>query len=543
MAELIGDSPAKQGEEQVTGGDVNTQPKDTNMTVEDESNSGLSDGEHDGNASHGADGESSLPNAQCKESDGHGITADDSPVPEVEDASKAADTADVDATTDLLEGLQLDRDPEKKKRKNKKKSKKAGAAKRKNVTGFEEFYADVPMTPAEAAQEKNEIYSPDRSFPERIEECIQRFRAGRRLDSERTSLFNKYLFMGGVDSSQRQFTGISKHRRDLEGADANDIRKMTAIDSVGGAGVRFYDPSRSDDWEVDFTGIVKGFLSRTILEIYMYDEEAIRKAADLVKNFLNYVMRHDVCPEYIDDLMMAKSICEIAPVEMRSMHELLKELPGTFNTACRSLFCDGLVNDLEKAENLSTFFTFRLTVVLWANANQNTKEQILQIKEPEDIHVIETKEEVYEVVDVTRPRRQDIKMVEEQLEVVGKGNKVQPAGILMLKPSIIESGYDNAPRLDETDLSGAKTEKYVLEAHTIRKIEKGMKFKLVVCELNIGIRFIKEIVDARVSFDTFLPQSLMENWKEPVENERPPPSVYKPDVEHNALDAEEAGDD
>ncbi|KAH9993659.1 Argonaute siRNA chaperone complex subunit Arb1-domain-containing protein [Xylariaceae sp. FL0662B] len=512
--------------------------------ISDEPDSSQSGGKHDGKAGIGTNEEASLPSDQCKGSDGRGSKANGSPASKVEDASEAEDFADIGATVDRLEESHLGEDPEKKKKKKKKRNKRTGAAARKNVTGFEEFYADAPMTPADAAQEKNELYAPSREFNDRIEDCIQRFRASRRLDTERTNMFNKYLFMGGIDSSRRQFTGFANDTDALAEADADEIRRMTAIDYVGGAGLRFYDPLYSDHWEVDFTSIVKGFLSRTITQTYMYEEEAIQKAADLVKNFLNYVMRHDVCPEYIDDLMAAKNICDIAPVEMRALREIMQALPGTFNTACRTLFCDGLVNDLDKEENLSMLFTFRLTVLLWGHPDQKAHlGQVLKTTDPADIRVIDTKEEVYEVLDVTWPRRKDVKMVQEQLEVAGEGNKVQPAGILTVKPSVIEFGYDNSSSLDEDDFSSAKPEMYVLESDIITKFEKGMKIKLVVCELNVGIRFIKEALDLRVSFDTFLPQSLMMNWKDPVKNDRPPPSVSDPNAEQASMDAEAAIDD
>lgn len=80
------------------------------------------------------------------------------------------------------------------------------------------------------------------------------------MDVERTMMFNKYLWLGGIDSSQRQFTGFAEDREALAKADAVEIRQMTATDFVGGSGSRFYDLRGSENWFVDFTGIVKGFL-------------------------------------------------------------------------------------------------------------------------------------------------------------------------------------------------------------------------------------------------------------------------------------------
>ncbi|KAI0161047.1 Argonaute complex, subunit Arb1 [Hypoxylon sp. FL1284] len=439
------------------------------------------------------------------------------------------------------EATQVQVEPQVKK-KNKKNKKKGGAA-RKKVTGFEEYYAEPPMTPADAAEEKTQIYNPTRPFADRIEECVQRYRARRRMDSERTLLFNKYMWLGGIDTGPRQFTGFAGDRAALEGADADEIRQMTATDFVGGSGKRFYDPMdpEREHWIVDFEGIVKGFLSRTIPGLYMYDEPAIRKAAELVKNFLNYVLFHDVCPEYTTDVMAARNICDTAPVKLRTVHELHSELPGNFSRSASQLFYDREVDRIDENENVNfdKLLMFRLTVIFSALVSDEVKKQFVKEEDPTNISVVDTKEETYEVVDVTRPHHKHVEAVEEQLKKNGYGGKAKPAGILKLKKSIIDFGYDNIPRPDEVDMSNAKVEEYLLEDELLSKLEKGMKIRAVVCKLSIGLRFIKEIKDVRVSFDLFLPQMLMEYWKDPVPNTRPAPSATNPNAEEDAAGADD----
>ncbi|OTB12697.1 hypothetical protein K445DRAFT_320837 [Daldinia sp. EC12] len=443
-----------------------------------------------------------------------------------------ADSANVEeADTAIDGGVQLGTEPEVKKKK--KKSKKKGAAGRKNVTGFEEFYADTPTTPAQAAKEKKEIYSASRSFAERIEECIQRYRASRRMNSERAMLFNKYLWLGGIDTSPRQFTGFAEDREALEGKDPDEIRQMTATDFVGGSGPRFYNPLEPEHWFVDFEGIVKCFLSRVVPTIYMYDEAAILQASNLVKNFLNYVLMHDVCPEYTFDIMAARRICDAAPFELRMVHELIISLPGAFNTIAHSLFSDRQVDKLDVPDHYDKLIAFRVTVFSSA-LDQKFKRQLID-SDPTAIHVVDTKEETYEVVDIIMPRQQDIQMVTEKLEETGHSGKGKPAGILVLKPSIIDFGFNNLPRPDQVDFSSAELEDYLLEDELLDKFDKGMKVRAIVCELNIGIRFIEAVKDARVSFDLFLPQILMENWKDPGPATRPPPSASNPNLDEKIM--------
>lgn len=425
-----------------------------------------------------------------------------------------------------------------------KKKKKRTPKSRRGISGFEEYYADAPMTPAEAL-EKKKLYDPTRPFADRIEECIQRYRARRRLDPLRTNMFNKYLFLGGIDASQRQFTGLSQDRGAMAEADAEEIRKMTAIDFVGGSGSRFYD-NNSEDWEVDFEAIVKGFLSRTITDWYLYDAEANQLAADLIKNFLNYVLMHDACPEYTGNILAARNVCDTAPTELRYMHELVLELPGIFNSAAQSLFCDGNINRLDQDEkNYEALVTFRLTALVWYSGRKakEYKQRIIETEDPTTIKLVSTREETYQILGIERPYRKDKKTVNEQLAAMELDGKVKPAGFIRVAPSIIAHGWGNMPRPEEDGSQRhAEEEDFILEDELLAKCKVGMKIRMTVCELNVGLCFIKEVHDVRVSFDTFLPQYLMTNWKEPVPNERPPPSIHNPNAEEQAMDAEEKVD-
>ncbi|KAI0431032.1 Argonaute siRNA chaperone complex subunit Arb1-domain-containing protein [Xylaria sp. FL1042] len=429
------------------------------------------------------------------------------------------------------------------KKKKKKKSKRT-AKSRRNITGFEEYYADTPMTPREAL-EKKKLYDPLRPFPERIEECIQRFRARRRLDSQRTAMFNKYLFLGGIDSSQRQFTGMADDRDGMAEADSELIRTMTAIDFIGGHGNRFYNASTTENWEVDFEAVVKGYLSRTIIDWYMYDRAAIQIAADLIKNFLNYVLMHDVCPEYASSIIAARHICDIAPIELHYIHELTLELPGGFNRAARSLFCNEQIKDPDEGGNSEALVQFNHTTLVWSLSEKSNqiKQKILETTDLTTMKVISTMDKTYEILGIERPRHKDIKMVHEKLVEQKVSSELKPAGFIRVIPAVIAHGWGNMPRPDEVDFSSAEEEEFVLEDELLAKLEVGMKMKMTVCELNIGLRFIKEVHDLRVSFDTFLPQYLMTNWKDPVPNERPPPSVHNPDAEEKVMGSEMNADD
>jgi len=168
--------------------------------------------------------------------------------------------------SDGVQGAPLDATSSKKKR-SKTKSAAArgpGGMPKSRGTGFEENYADPPMGPDEY-EEEQEIYAPEIPFHERIEQCIQRFRARRRLDNERGQFFTKYLLLGGIDSTPRMFSGVAGPNNlgdDEDRYTKSELRAMQANDLIfrSSTSSRFYSPDNSEDWDVDFNGVVAGYL-------------------------------------------------------------------------------------------------------------------------------------------------------------------------------------------------------------------------------------------------------------------------------------------
>lgn len=118
-------------------------------------------------------------------------------------------------------------------------------------SGFEPTYIEGPITPKEA-QEEQSMYDPDKPFVERIELAIQRFKQKRRMRQQYSSVFNKWMRFGGVESSPRMFGGLSK--KDMATMNAEEIARATAVHNVPW--------DRSDDkcWVVDFVGVGEAFL-------------------------------------------------------------------------------------------------------------------------------------------------------------------------------------------------------------------------------------------------------------------------------------------
>lgn len=85
------------------------------------------------------------------------------------------------------------------------------------------------------------------------------------MSQDRAQLFAKYLYLGGVDTTQRQFTGTAQHVKDWKGDDygPDELRAFMANEFLGRGGDSkglFYNPDAPEHWDVDFAGVVAGFL-------------------------------------------------------------------------------------------------------------------------------------------------------------------------------------------------------------------------------------------------------------------------------------------
>jgi len=60
-------------------------------------------------------------------------------------------------------------------------------------------------------------------------------------------------------------------------------------------------------------------------------------ASNLLTNFYNYILHHDVCPEYRNDILAARAICQVAVDELPKVVQVREMLPGSFNIAISTL--------------------------------------------------------------------------------------------------------------------------------------------------------------------------------------------------------------
>ncbi|KAM5476191.1 hypothetical protein MauCBS54593_000876 [Microsporum audouinii] len=394
-------------------------------------------------------------------------------------------------------------------KKPKKKSK--GKKGKKKPTGFEEYYVDAPMTPAEYTEEKS-IYDPSKPAIQRLEMAIQRYQAKRRLDSNRRHVFTKYMAFGGVDVGPKMFEG--NDQRNLQAMDAEDILTATATSSI---------PQDREKWNVDFETVAKGFLSSVFPQLFAADtEQLVQLGTHTIKNFLNYILHHDVCPEYLDDIMAARKITDRATGELWKAHQANANAPGDFNTACSTLFggsfFDSYTEEREWVANsdITPFMTLTTArkVVKFGIAAAGSLEQAVKFRDLASTNKLGAKlvhEDGFEITAITPPTTEVTGFYNQHAPDLKPIGKVQ--AIAWRDPSLPDE--DIAPGQMSTCHSDIMEFEFYVEQSLLRFFFIGMKVDASVWKLDCGIHYFDKFMATYCSFYTVLPNEGILAWKQP----------------------------
>jgi hypothetical protein len=274
-----------------------------------------------------------------------------------------------------------------------------------------------------------------------------------------------------------------------------------------------------------------------------YVEEAI----DTILNFLNYVVMHEVCPEYADDLARAQQLCRKARTELPRITELSTHIPSAFDIACRTAFCGGTrpSSDFDNVVTEALDPTYMKSVVIVQHLiwfGQERTRALLGHDPGRLVRIAEVALEVVAMPDDAYPKNKLIKgMVlptEEQkgayarirLKLADGSNRVHPCGMVRMRPTVVEDGWDRGTAGPPAWIG--ETEDFLVSLAAIQMLEPGLKLRMVVCELgSTGLKFVKKLLHVYPTFYQFLPQDLMTRFKHPMLNERDGPSVDDPEID------------
>ena len=398
-------------------------------------------------------------------------------------------------------------------------------------TGFEEFATSGPIDPKEYAEDRRE-YDPDNAFSERIETAVRKFSARRKMHQETRLIFDKYMIYGGMDCGPGQFTG-GVDSRTKEELTKKEIAELTLHYNVSDRvldGLIEEEEGEKLTYVVDFEASAKGFLSSKFQSICnWYDPKQVMTATNVLRNFYNYLLLHDVCPEYDSQLHAARKVCDLAEDELLKLSVVDARLPGGFNKACSAL-TEGNYAGLHAANGD------------WAQEGDDigwTKDDAKLIFVT-GVFAHGTEEQLKKIESINRHGEdlaKAIKVVNEEesigLEVVSvelaSGNALQLyedpkfANTIVKKMGKLRCKRWNVPHGKPHDLPDWVLEmrkkedefEFLLEDETLKFCYPGMKMEACVKELSLGIMFIDYFEATYVSFFTWLWNERIRDYKEP----------------------------
>ena len=269
----------------------------------------------------------------------------------------------------------------------------------------------------------------------------------------------------------------------------------------------------------------------------LIEEAKIRDYVGVLRNFLNYLLHHDVCLEYRDQVAASRKLCDKAQTELIKIAQAQPLLPGTFNRACSEIF-GGVFHGVDKAE--STWMTaeerehsvgvspedarkvFRIGLAAYATDEQLDKYK-LEGKD-QSFHIISEQDLGLEVTDITfghsLPETQSLYNHEQakSFPILGKLHAKT-----WHSPSAAE---EDLTEEEEAELAAhptpGKQYEFWAEDYLLDKLFVGMKFEATVKQLSFGIWYFDAVFGVHCSFYTYLPNEMMIGWKK-VEKEWLPP--------------------
>ncbi|TKA59677.1 hypothetical protein B0A49_10628 [Cryomyces minteri] len=346
---------------------------------------------------------------------------------------------------------------------------------------------------------------------------------------------------GGVDSGPKQFSG-GLDVKYLEDRSTAEIGTLTSIYYVS--------ESKGDEekWAVDFEGIAKGFFSSQVPTFLdCTTEKQVKACTNVPRNFYNYILHHDVCPEHRVQIFAARAICDQAETELLAVRKLASLLPGDFNTACSTLFGGyyagmyaGDQNWAIDGEGNAGGWSDKKArqIVMAGIAAYGTDEQFAQAEAAKGALKAVAEEMVgLEVVEILHADAETRAYYEGELA----GTGLRTLGAILVRrwtaPTFASSDLPLLSTALISSTSPSETVRILIESPLLAHLTPGLKIEATLRTLDIGLHFLDSVTNVYCSFYAYLPNELGRKWREPG----PPRQARK--GEGVRREEEEGGDD
>ena len=240
----------------------------------------------------------------------------------------------------------------------------------------------------------------------------------------------------------------------------------------------------------------------------------------VVRNFLNYVLYHDVCPEYKTEVEAARAICDLAETEHAKISKVIRLSPGKFNLACSALYGGHYENIFDwhgtwKSDHTGEIGMDPDVAEKHFNAGvaaYGTDEQFVATQDKR-IKYTERREIYFEVTEIIPPS-QEARDFYNQLT-----DDFQPLGKIVgraWRPPYLQP--EDLTAEEKADLAKKKVEQFefYMEEDVLEHCSTGMKIGASMASLDCGIHWIDCVSACYPSFYTYLPSERMSGWREPA---------------------------
>jgi len=391
-------------------------------------------------------------------------------------------------------------------------------------TGFERNFIE-PELSIEERQIEHEHYSSEHSICERVETAVLRYKMNRKFHQNTLSTFHAFLNFAGFDERPSGFTGGTS-KEDSEDLSKEEKARRKQVNYMS---KRVSQSVENDDgkWIVDFEGVTKGFFSTCFPQQFLFhddlehDKKVTNAACNIIRNFFNYLLYHNVCPEYTDQIREALSTFEGIESEYVQLAEVQSIFPGDFSKAC-SILCGGYYANSQYQGNwmdgdvatdpnngLDAQEARWIACAGVAAFASPSKDADLDLST--EIKIVKTEEDVgLEVIAIMLP----VEMPEETQEFFSKlkGTFVPPMGKLVCK----RYQFQHAAPLDlpSNDASHHGSFEFLLDEGSLQKCYPGLKFIATVKETSAGLCFIDYWSECYGTFYTWCWNDKAKDYKE-----------------------------
>lgn len=296
-------------------------------------------------------------------------------------------------------------------------------------------------------------------------------------------------------------------------------------------------------YEVDFLGCMKAFMSRRAKNLYGFEtQDRVQLLTSTLERFMDYLLQHNVCPEYQSDVLATRNFCREAGSEIWDAAEATRRLPGDFNVACSTLFNGAYARNYDgntwwgptdteeqvfvgmKPEEASQIVRFGVA----GAASEDVYLSFVKCVSGGDgveaitLEVVDTKEQVgFEITKIEPPSKEAVDIYTTQsahFRPVGrvhakpwKNPDALPEDLTPDEQAALTSPSSSKPHENGNQVEYVFFVESILQSH----LRVGMKLEATIRTLNCGIMFFDELLNVYPSFDEFLINEMMEGWKRP----------------------------